>query len=689
MQRAANAYNDQTSDRRLYINTLSSYSSANGVMGPVTHDNISDNEQYELLSPENIYDNGYHLFVNGVLLEMDGNGMMRIATGDTDNFDRFVGDTQYNVGDWYDNSGPDFWKIMSKTLNTPVITAPVAIPITSPPPSAVVTTGVGTVTPGQVNTIWQYGPIVQDPNTGYATQTWTRNCTKNEQLAPVTQAVPITQITQTQLGTYDPADDLVINGTHFHEYTYTDYTNTQVTSYAIGDQNEAQAITQLNALANFDTSITNNFILMQDVDMSSNPNWSIIEKFDGTFDGNLHKISNLNIQPAMGTEKYIGMFGEILTNGKVKNLTLENTNIDVFSNVLNGAWNQDINYNYIGAVAGQSTGAISNCHVTNLDMYIKGEPGYSGPGVKIGGVVGESGKYVNSTTTLAGLLTNCSADGNINLTGEGHQVGGLAGLSSGGTIQYSSADVNIKTNTNGNLNGLDGNSSHIGSLIGDIDNGGNGNTTGIEYCYASGLINGHPGSIAMADDALAIGLSHPDTLSKHLIKNSYYGEPGTGNNPPTTLGVYDGIIDPGPNPANGGKAPDAGATWNDIKNATATVGGQTINVWNPNGTLNTAAINTQSGTFPTKRVTTWTETETKTHDAGVNYDGAEFINSTFDPTTLEPGLKDGTIKLAKHADPMTQEVISPAGSNEKFEYVDWRLVPIIADDLYEANDEKA
>ena len=652
---AANAYNRQTSDRRLFINNIDSYTSSTGTVGGTTHDNLSDNQRYEFITPENLYDNGYYVIANGKIISAN-NGQAQVKTGNTLTFSG----GSYSMGEWFTQNGfsyqitgiPSVGPVPSN-LNTPTGSGTVSGQTTS--------VQIGSAASGTTYSDWSGGAITVN-ETGMATQTFTRTGRTESSAGTTTSTVSISQINNlgTSIGTKQ------INGVTFNEYTYTDYAGRTVTSLAIGEigntqaEKNANAILQLNALAGATGTINNNFILMTDVDMSSVTNWGIIDSFAGTFDGNMHTISNMTINSG-SDDTYIGMFGMIEDAGIVKNVSLTNQKITVNSGSLTPSWNNPTNYNYIGSLAGQSLGELKNCSTSNLNMTINGD------GVKVGGVVGESGSATN-----AGLLTNCSATGAINITGEGHQVGGLAGLSSGGDILFSSSNVNITT-------GNSGGSSHIGALIGDVDNGTVTTTNSIEYCYASGLINGNIYGVGGSVNTTA-SIAPPDSLSYDVISNCYYGIPGSGSTPPSTNAVYDGTPS---------KGPDSTADWDDIKNATTVISGQTINVWNPNGTLNTAAINTEQGTFAKKSVTTWTETAVVTQQLPYdpNYTADEYESINISSEELEKNLRNGTYRLAMDADMLTQNPVEMDGI--MVQYVDWRTAPVINDDLYTANDEAA
>ena len=116
--------------------------------------------------------------------------------------------------------------------------------------------------------------------------------------------------------------------------------------------------------------------------------------YTGIFDGNGHKISGLYIDN--GTASNTGFIGYMGASGQVKNLTISQSRISSTGN-------------YIGAVAGDSKGDITNCHVT-ADVKVSGK-GY------VGGIVGE----LDSNMSLSG----CSNAGTVTATES--YAGGIAG----------------------------------------------------------------------------------------------------------------------------------------------------------------------------------------------------------------------------------------------------------------------
>jgi hypothetical protein len=138
------------------------------------------------------------------------------------------------------------------------------------------------------------------------------------------------------------------------------------------DPYEIRTAQDLVAINNYD--INAYYILVADIDMSGMV-WSTapIFHFNGTFNGQGHTISNLTIEGG----SCLGLFGEIMTNGVVTNLTVQDAYI--------------IGYNYIGALAGVSYGHMTDCHMTGNVTGV----------FRVAGLVGY---------TIEGAISDCTAD---------------------------------------------------------------------------------------------------------------------------------------------------------------------------------------------------------------------------------------------------------------------------------------
>jgi hypothetical protein len=215
--------------------------------------------------------------------------------------------------------------------------------------------------------------------------------------------------------------------------------------YLIYDANDMQAI-------GADSSCWNaHFKLMADIDMSGfmGTQFNIIgyydgptdpenDPFTGVFDGNGHTITNFTY--TCDGPDGIGLFGLVGEGARIKNLGVENVNIDA-----------GYNYNHsIGALVGYNIGGtINNCHSNGA--IVGGE--------KVGGLVGYN---------KAGIIAKCSSAGSV--TAGGWFAGGLVGRNHG-TI--------VNCNAMGNISG---HAKQVGGLVGD-------NVGIITSCCATGSIS--------------------------------------------------------------------------------------------------------------------------------------------------------------------------------------------------------
>ena len=195
-----------------------------------------------------------------------------------------------------------------------------------------------------------------------------------------------------------------------------------------------------------------NFVLAADIDLDNQP-WTPIgteaNNFTGVFDGNGHSIKNLNIvvDEAKEGKAYMGLLG-YANNATVKNLTLENVNINV------ACLDIDHSQGHIGAVAGSLEGTSTIEDVTvkgDVTVYttqtangasrvavIAGGNAYGDVTMKNVHVIANEGSSLvanNNVGALAGQLQgkmmfeNCSS--NINVTANKFFAGGLVGIAAG------------------------------------------------------------------------------------------------------------------------------------------------------------------------------------------------------------------------------------------------------------------
>ncbi len=227
----------------------------------------------------------------------------------------------------------------------------------------------------------------------------------------------------------------------------------------------AQTLAKLAELVNSGrTCEGKTIILTEDIDLSAyqeGEGWTPIGRynlgngrFQGTFNGNGHKITGLYINRPDSDKQ--GLFGEGSVSSIIKNVALEDVNVT----------GQD----WTGGLVGSFNGIVSNCYVTGQVNGCN----------STGGLAGSSGKGV----------TNCYAD--VNVTGN-DKTGGLVGRAQQGAITNSYATGNVSGNecvggligqcsrlsgtvihenilSSGSVSG----SSKVGSLIGGIVNTSDG-----------------------------------------------------------------------------------------------------------------------------------------------------------------------------------------------------------------------
>ena len=235
--------------------------------------------------------------------------------------------------------------------------------------------------------------------------------------------------------------------------------------------------------------------------------WTPIGNFDnryqGTFDGNGKTIRNLYINNA--ASGYVGFFG-YAEKGSIKNITFDNAKVNCTGNntgILAGFEELCIIENiktlancsvegkdYVGGIAGDARGDISNCE---NHAIVNGR-------FSVGGVVG-SHEGVDNT------ITSCANHGAV--TGTDRQVGGMVGFFGSGIIQ-NSANYGDVTGTDivGNLIGY-ANKCNLNNVL------GTGNVTATSDTGCAGLLVGRINlSSGTASGILAYNSSAKLTINK-------------------------------------------------------------------------------------------------------------------------------------------------------------------------------
>jgi hypothetical protein len=197
-------------------------------------------------------------------------------------------------------------------------------------------------------------------------------------------------------------------------------------------------------------------------------NWSF---FYGTFDGNGHEISNLNVNVPYGAA---GLFSAIYDG------TASISNLRVSGTVSGTVWS--------GGIAGTLEGYGGQITVTNCGSNVTVNSTGTSTSTGVGGI---AGSIQNAT------ITNCYNTGNISGTG-GARVGGIyGGISGVSTISdcYNTGTVTITSAANGGV---------AGGIAGAIRSNGSSLTN----CYNAGAVAGS-GTAPFYVGAISGNLANP------------------------------------------------------------------------------------------------------------------------------------------------------------------------------------
>jgi hypothetical protein len=259
------------------------------------------------------------------------------------------------------------------------------------------------------------------------------------------------------------------------------------------------SVSDWNDLMHTSADWNKNFIMTADVNLqgvSLTPVGNYSTTFTGVFEGNSHIISNVDSNSP--TAYNIGLFGYLGLDSQVRNLGVRDVKV-------NGRV-------YVGGLAGQNFGTITNCYVAGdvvgspiSSYYVGGLVGYNTGSIiscyaagdvrgnysfsdYVGGLVGYNsnnsiitGSYASGTVTgqydIGGLVgendgtvTNCYAIGWV--IASGYSVGGLVGINDSGTISNCYAIEKVSGDH------------YVGGLVG-------GNYGTIANCRATGIIKGN------------------------------------------------------------------------------------------------------------------------------------------------------------------------------------------------------
>lgn len=200
-------------------------------------------------------------------------------------------------------------------------------------------------------------------------------------------------------------------------------------------------------LDNIRNDVEADYILTNDIDMAEWGNFTPIGdpdnryRFYGSLDGNGYVIRNLTvINDGSVSWLYSGLFNTLLSSSVIKNLGLEDVYVES-------------NTHYLGGLAGNALGTISNCYVTGTIKQTGNTSMYNG------GLTGSSN----------GLIENCYTDCVIS---GGRRTGGIFGYGA------SNGSINNHNYSKSRVSG----SSDVGGYYGYI-NTNSGYTPRFTNCY--------------------------------------------------------------------------------------------------------------------------------------------------------------------------------------------------------------
>lgn len=307
--------------------------------------------------------------------------------------------------------------------------------------------------------------------------------------------------TKTITSGYKTTFDATEVGTRPINISYTENGITKTTSYNVtvvqpfygeGTANSpyqistAEDLFRLAKVTNNPTNYNNaygklNYIQTNDINLENQPftpiakywtgtTYDINYVFDGTYNGNYHKITNLKIN---GSNPYQGLFGHVHNNGVVENLSVSGTVSGTESAV--------------GGIAGEVVygGIIRNCDFTGTVTAGEG----------VGGIVG--------SVWGGATIENCYS--NATITASDLRAGGILGWANVGMDETSTDAIIQNCYFSGIVNG-----NNSGGICGDYQTtSGNSDIFFVNNCYyldtaCDGAVNNNPSGGCTALDMEAM-----------------------------------------------------------------------------------------------------------------------------------------------------------------------------------------
>ncbi|MGN0309017.1 MAG: fimbrillin family protein [Bacteroides sp.] len=221
--------------------------------------------------------------------------------------------------------------------------------------------------------------------------------------------------------------------------------------------------------------------LCADIDLDNKP-WLGMVLSAGTFDGQSHTVSNLNMSQFMlnqqetiyTPEACIGFFAAVYGESTVKNITLDGVTIKPSAGT---------SPKWVGSLVGLSYGKVTNytnCTAKNVEIFCSGSSA-----LRVGGLIGYIERYQWVANVATAVLDNCHVE-NASIAAS-YSYGGLVGSLYDSAIFKDCSTSSITLSLNGTALSayLYG---YVSKFIGDIVNAGNNQrTVEITNCSADEL----------------------------------------------------------------------------------------------------------------------------------------------------------------------------------------------------------
>lgn len=203
----------------------------------------------------------------------------------------------------------------------------------------------------------------------------------------------------------------------------------------------AEMLDTLAEVPTVNLTLTDDIVFGADSKSVSEFEWNPIKKFSGTFEGNGHTISGLNIATS---DSSLGLFGYF--KGTVRDLTIAHSTLNYKSDSTH-----QHSYFYAGFFAGEAKADLINIHSNANTLHYKDSLKIHSQKAYLGGIVGDLSGTIDSCSNSSEIvsefkndefyvggivgdgneISNSTNTGNITVTGniqwEGGYVGGLAG----------------------------------------------------------------------------------------------------------------------------------------------------------------------------------------------------------------------------------------------------------------------